>query len=90
MKKKKVPVKLQKIPLEGFIDLLSDLYEKGADYIDIIGTPDEDQDLMSVIVKVEYIDPENNGFDMDDPTFIKDEEIVTERKLSDEDLDALI
>jgi hypothetical protein len=48
-------VKLQKIPLERFIDILVDLWENGADFIDIIGIPNVDQDSINIAVKEEYI-----------------------------------
>ena len=59
-------VELRKIPLAGFIDLLQELYEKGADYVDIIGKPNTQQDIISVVVKEEYVDVYNNGFTEDD------------------------
>ena len=87
----KPPVTLRKIPLEGFIDVLMTLYNKGANFIDIMGTPDEVQDMMSIFVRTEYIDEEHNGFAGDE--FIPDEQgnpNVVERKLSDNDLNDLI
>ena len=63
-------VTLKKIPLEAFIQMLVELYDKGADYIDIIGKPDEEQDVISIIVKFEYIDPENNLFESDEDIIV--------------------
>lgn len=85
----KPPITLRKIPLEGFIDILMRLYNKGADYIDIMGVPDEIQDMMSIFVRSEYINPENNGFTGDE--FIPDEQgTIIEKKLTDQDLKDLI
>ena len=65
-------VELKKIPLAGFIAMLEELYDNGADYIDIIGKPDQKQDVISLVVREDYIDPYNNNFaNMEDgPLFI--------------------
>ena len=34
-------VSIKKIPLDTFIDILMDLYNKGVDYIDITGVTDD-------------------------------------------------
>lgn len=86
---KNSPVVFQKIPLEGFIDTLITLFDKGALYIDLAGTPNEDQDMMSIFVRVEYIDEEHNEF-TDDDGFTPGEEDIIETKLSDENLNQLI
>ena len=46
-------VKLQKIPLEAFIEALVHLYENGANFVDIIGVPDVDQDVIGLAVRNE-------------------------------------
>ena len=69
-----IVVTLKKIPLEPFIQMLAELYDKGADYIDIIGRPDEEQDVISIVVRFEYIDQENNGFDSDDDIIVSPED----------------
>jgi hypothetical protein len=48
-------VTLHKIPLEEFIEILINLWENGADFIDIEGTPDSEQDIIGVTVKDEYL-----------------------------------
>ena len=55
-------VELRKIPLAGFIDMLQELYDNGADYVDIIAKPNQQQDVISLIVREEYIDPACNNF----------------------------
>lgn len=51
--------------------------------------PDEIQDMMSIFVRSEYINPENNGFTGDE--FIPDEQgTIIEKKLTDQDLKDLI
>ena len=83
------PITLIKIPLEGFIDILMTLYNKGADFIDIIGTPNEIQDTMSVIVRTEYVNPDNNSFG--EGEFIPDEQgTIVEKKLTEEDFNNLV
>ncbi len=66
-------VELRKIPLEGFIEVLQDIFDKGADYIDIVGTPNEDQDVISIVIKPEYMNEEvPNGFENDIEIYPKD------------------
>jgi len=55
-------VELRKIPLAGFIDMLEMLYDKGADYVDIIAKPNQVQDVLSLVIREDYVDPYCNGF----------------------------
>jgi hypothetical protein len=50
-------MRLRKIPLESLINLLADLYDGGADYIDITAesTETDEPDQMKITVKPEYI-----------------------------------
>ena len=47
--------RIVKIPLEEFINLLIDIYEKGADFIDISKGYEEDNDIIRIEVKSDYI-----------------------------------
>ena len=50
---------IRKIPLEGLIQILQDLFETGADYIDISGVQDDREngpiDVIKITVKPEYM-----------------------------------
>lgn len=46
---------LRKIFLAGFIDMLNELYDNGADYVDLIGSLSGRQDSIIVQVREEYI-----------------------------------
>jgi len=52
-------MKIVKIPLAALLDILTDLYDSGADYIDIEGQENieglELKDMMKIIVKPEYL-----------------------------------
>ena len=78
-------VTFKKIPLRVFLDILQDAWEKGADYVDIVGIPDEVQDNIAVAIREEYINahPEDE-FEIDVELENPDE------NLSDEDLNQLI
>lgn len=80
MKKKNNQIMLQKIPLEPFIQTLRELYDDGANYIDLVGIANQEQDVMNIIVRMEYMDPEMIGF------IPEDEENI----LSDDDINQLI
>jgi len=66
---------IKKIPLKAFIEVLNEVYNKGAEYVDLIGTPDEHKDAVDIYVPEEYMYTEP---DKEDPT------------LTDEDLNQLI
>lgn len=48
-------ITFQKIFLPAFIEALIEIYEKGADYIDITGTINRRQDELTIEVLPEYI-----------------------------------
>lgn len=76
----------KKIPLRVFMDILHDAWNKGADYIDIIGVPDQVQDNIAVAIREEYmnVNPEDE-FEVD-----VELERPEDKDLSDEDLNQLI
>lgn len=51
---------LKKIPLKQFMSLLHDIYQSGADFVDLHGFKDEDmlQDEVVVSVPISYMNPE--------------------------------
>jgi hypothetical protein len=94
-------LKLRKIPLEPLIQILQDLYDSGADYIDLSGEQnkeeDELKDIIQITVKPEYMTHTDNGDDDDDIEqeieldFSDDDIPSTDRKsLSDDDINDLI
>ena len=75
---------LRKIALKAFIDTLVNVYNSGADYVDLVGSNDEEQDTIGIIITDEYMaDPDDMELEIED-----DEE--EEKKLSDDDIDQLI
>ena len=71
-------MKIRKIPLESLIEILQDLYESGADYIDISGKNDEkNRDIIHITIKEEYM-------------FYNEEEDATERSIFEGDINDLI
>lgn len=68
-------LRLKKIPLKPFLEALTDIYNRGVDYVDIIGTSGDEQDSIGIAIKEEYFsEPEEEE----------------EKDLSDEDLNQLI
>ncbi len=80
MARSKKAVRFQKIPLKELLETLQTVYNQGADYIDISGIPDEQQDVIGIHVLEEYLsdDLEDEDDEEDDGT------------LSEEDLNKLI
>lgn len=86
---------IKKVPLNDLIDILSDLYNRGVDFIDILAPeePTED-DRMTIKFSKEYMSPdaeleEGEALD-DDEEDILDITIVPDTKLSEEDLNQLL
>ena len=90
---KKKEVRLKKIPLEIFLKTLEELYLFGLDYIDIIGTPGEEQDVIGIVYSLDYMSKELHDRVEDSlDEFIKDEEDQYKKdiKLSDDDINQII
>lgn len=53
---------LRKIPLGTFIEILTDLFENGADFIDLAGDENNEgetpRDTLKITVKPEYLSPD--------------------------------
>lgn len=65
-------VTLRKIPLQVLIDTLVEIYEKGADYVDIVGVPDDTQDEIGLIVREEYYTASDNPSELTDDHDLND------------------
>ncbi len=77
-------IRFRKINLQFLIETLTHIYDAGADYVDIVGTQDDVQDTINIIVQDDYmteepIEEEEDIPDDDEP-----------QKLSDEDINNLI
>jgi hypothetical protein len=83
---------LRKIPLEMLIQILEDLYNGGADYVDISGNTDTDgapRDTIKITVRPEYL----SDVDQEDELSLEQEldlEKDDKSGLSDEDINDLI
>ena len=82
-------VTIQKIPLNNFIDVLVDLYNRGVDFIDIVGTQGDQKDYMAITFSKAYMSEEAIEDFENDPTIITKEDI-TNHKLSEKDINDLI
>lgn len=86
---------IKKIPLNELIDILSDLYNRGVDFIDIMA-PEEpsENDRMTIKFSKEYMSPdaelEEGEILDDDEEDVLDITIIPDTKLSDEDLNQLL
>jgi hypothetical protein len=78
-------VTLRKIPVKVLIDVLTDAWNKGADFIDIIGTANDFQDNIGIAIKEEYYNKEE-----EEENFDVEIEIDPSKELNDDDLNQLI
>ena len=93
-------MRLRKIPLENLINLLADLYDGGADYIDITAesTETDEPDQMKITVKPEYISEDLDTMRKIEIDFTEDgdeDDVIDNKKntnisLSEEDINDLI
>jgi hypothetical protein len=74
---------LRKIPLSILLDHLTEIYNSGVDYIDILGVNGEEQDRIGIAFNSSYMSPEED-------TNLDQDESQINIKLSDEDLNQLI
>jgi hypothetical protein len=72
-------VRFRKINLQFLIETLTHIYDAGADYVDIVGTQDDVQDTINIVVQEEYMTEEpleeENIPDDDEPQTLSDEDI---------------
>jgi hypothetical protein len=76
-------IRFRKISLQLLLDTLTHIWDSGADYVDIIGIQGEDQDVINIVVKEDYMSEEE--YDVYD-----EEEEDEDQPLSDEDINNLI
>ncbi len=75
-------IRFKKISLQLLLDTLTHIWDAGADYVDIIGIQGEDQDVINIVVKEDYMSEEDHD--------VYDEEEEEDTPLSDEDINNLI
>lgn len=74
---------LRKIPLSILLDHLTEIYNAGVDYIDILGVNGVEQDKIGIAFNSSYMSPEED-------TDLNPDESQINIKLSDEDLNQLL
>lgn len=76
---------LKKIPLKILLDVLTNAWNEGADYIDIIGIPNEVQDNIGIAISPDYYSKgdEEEEFDIE-------MDLDPNKPLEDDDLNQLI
>lgn len=89
---------LRKIPLGPFLEILTDLFENGADFIDLAGGENNEgetpRDTLKITVKPEYLSPdideEEEVVDLGMDFLIENEKDGSSTPLSDDDIEDLI
>lgn len=76
-------VRLQKIPIAVLIETLQEFYDNGLEYVDIIGVPGQDQDVIGLAFTEEYMMKEEDMLEEEEDDNINPD-------LSDEDLNQLL
>ena len=82
-------LRIRRVEVNAFVDILVDLYNKGVNYVEIIGILDDVQDAVAISFSKEYMaDNMQSNFDEIGTKEIETDEINI--KLSDDDLNQLI
>jgi hypothetical protein len=82
-------LRIRRVEVNAFVDILVDLYNKGVNYVDIIGILDDVQDAVAISFSKEYMAEDmQTNFDEIGTKEIETDEINI--KLSDDDLNQLI
>lgn len=80
-------VTLKKIPVWALLEILTAAWDRGANYVDIVGIPNEHQDTLRVVINPEYYEQEGpklmeiTGKEIDENQLPPDDE---DDKLDDE------
>jgi hypothetical protein len=91
-------LRLRKIPLQPLIEILKDLYESGADFIDLSGEQSDEgespKDTIHITIKPEYMLHDERDEDDDEDQNIEidysDDDIPERKSLSEDDINDLI
>lgn len=86
---------IKKIPLDDLIEILTDLYNRGVDYIDMLAPEDPtEDDRMTIKFSQEYMSEEALDSLTEEELADDEEDIldikITSNKLSDDDLNQLL
>lgn len=84
------PITIRKVHLNGLIDILVELYNRGVDYVDITGVQDGGQDRMAISFTTDYMSEGAEENFKDIPQEGIDINELLKERLSDEDLNQLI
>ena len=78
-------MRFRKISLQVLIDTLTHIWDSGADYVDIIGIQNDEQDVINIVVQEDYMSDDIEEYEEED-----DEDNPPLPPLSDEDINNLI
>lgn len=79
-------MRFRKISLQVLIDTLTHIWDSGADYVDIIGIQGDEQDVINIVVKEDYMSDDIEEYEEEE----EDDEDSPLPPLSDEDINNLI
>lgn len=79
-------MRFRKISLELLLDTLTHIWDSGADYVDIIGIQGDEQDVINIVVKEDYMSDDIEEYEEEED----DDDDSPLPPLSDEDINNLI
>jgi len=89
-KENNTEVTIKKIPLKPLLDILQDVWEKGADYVDIIGVTGDVQNNVLIAIRDDYMNseeeeeqsPKEEKHDGDGDDIQEDDDSLTDDELN--------
>ena len=79
-------MRFRKISLQVLIDTLTHIWDSGADYVDIIGIQNDEQDVINIVVKEDYMSDDIEEYEEEE----EEDDNTPLPPLSDEDINNLI
>ena len=73
--KKNKEVELRKLPLHVFIVTLIEVFNSGADFIDIVGEVNNEQDSITVVVREDYYSKEDRVYEEEPIKLLSEDEL---------------
>jgi hypothetical protein len=79
-------MRFRKISLELLLDTLTHIWDSGADYVDIIGIQGDEQDVINIVVKEDYMSDDIEEYEEE----YEEDDNDNTNPLTDEDINNLI
>lgn len=93
--KENTEITIKKVPLKALLDILQEVWEKGADYVDIIGVTGDVENNVLIAIRDDYMNNEEEEDEEEEKSpeeeaLDDDDEDDNEDSLTDDELNLLL